>query len=283
MSRGRELSVLGRAASSQLQRPQWHPCSGAAGKRGPGPIPRLRNKVVLRTRSALFDFCPRFRPAPRTTGYAAANASWATRNLASQWPMPQKRTPRTRGRLYASNHRACLLGASNACTNYAASIWAGEHSDDQLACARLTFEKACAAKEPFACGMVGRIMLESTTQPPYAKGRSYLEAACDDVGGFPCRVLAKHLESGKLGDYRPDLIRILRSRACAGGDPDACGGLQQRRRPFVRGRPTMRSSGRRRALLENVRCHRSVSTSAVPSLRRRSSHYFPVTIFRCGE
>jgi len=119
--------------------------------------------------------------------------------------------------------RACVLGAANGCINYAATIWAREHSDDELACARRTFEKACAAKEPFACGMVGRLMLESTSPPPYAKGRRYLEAACDELGGFPCRVLAKHLESGKLGDYRPELIWTLLARACAGGDPDACG------------------------------------------------------------
>ncbi len=123
-------------------------------------------------------------------------------------------------RLY---RRACLLGAANACTNYAAGIWAGEHSEEQLACARRTFEKACAAKEPFACGMVGRVMLESTNPPSYADGRRYLEAACEELGGFSCRVLAKHLESGKLGDYRPELVRTLLTRACASGDSDACG------------------------------------------------------------
>lgn len=120
--------------------------------------------------------------------------------------------------------RACRLGEANACTNYAAGIWVNEHSDRRLTCARRLFEKACAAKEPFACGMVGRIMLESTTPPAFAEGRRYLETACDKVGGFPCRVLAKHLESGKLGAYPPGLIRALLTRACSGGDPDACGG-----------------------------------------------------------
>jgi hypothetical protein len=120
-------------------------------------------------------------------------------------------------------HQACLLGLANACTNYAANIWLHTHSGRQLTCARRTFDKACAAKEPFACGMVGRIMLESTSPPAFAEGRKYLEAACDKVGGFPCRVLAKHFESGKLGPYPPGLVRTLLSRACAGGDPDACG------------------------------------------------------------
>jgi TPR repeat protein len=121
-------------------------------------------------------------------------------------------------------HRSCILGSANGCTNYAANIWANPHTDAQLACARRTFEKACQAKEAFACGMVGRIMLEGSTTPDQAKeGRRYLEAACDELEGFPCRVLARHLESGKLGDYDPKLIRTLLQRACTGGDPDGCG------------------------------------------------------------
>jgi TPR repeat protein len=123
-------------------------------------------------------------------------------------------------RLY---RRACLLGVANACTNYAAAIWAKNPAAAELTCARRIFEKACAASEPFACGMVGRVMLESTTPPPLAEGRKYLEDACNGVGGFPCRVLARHLESGKLGDYDPQRIRALLKQACDGGDPDACG------------------------------------------------------------
>jgi hypothetical protein len=131
--------------------------------------------------------------------------------------------PKEAGEAPQLYHRACLLGAAIACTNYAAGIWAADHTDDQLECVRRTFERACAAKEPFACGMVGRVMLESTNPPLLAEGRTYLEAACDELSGFPCRVLAKHLESGKLGDYEPALIGTLLARACAGGDPDACG------------------------------------------------------------
>ena len=118
---------------------------------------------------------------------------------------------------------ACLLGAANACTNYAASIWAAGASGGELACVRRTFEKACAVEEPFACGMVGRVMLESTTPPAYTEGRRYLEKACDRIGGFSCRVLAKHLKSGNLGSYPPELIDTLLGRACDGGDPNACG------------------------------------------------------------
>jgi hypothetical protein len=119
--------------------------------------------------------------------------------------------------------QSCLLGAANACTNYAAQLWTQQHSDEQALCARRTFEKACAAKEPFACGMVGRVMLEDTNPARYEEGRKYLEAACDTLGGFPCRVLAKHLESGSLGSYAPERITTLLARACAGGDTVACG------------------------------------------------------------
>jgi hypothetical protein len=67
-------------------------------------------------------------------------------------------------------------------------------------------------------------MLEGPTTPDQLKeGRRFLEAACEELEGFPCRVLAKHLESGKLGDYEHKVIRSLLKRACAGGDPDGCG------------------------------------------------------------
>jgi len=119
--------------------------------------------------------------------------------------------------------RACVMGAANACTNYAASVWARTASAEEDACARRIFEKSCAAKEQFACGMVGRVMLESGGTPDTAAGRRYLQGACDEVGGFSCRVLARHLESGKLGQYDPASIAALLKRACAGGDVYACG------------------------------------------------------------
>jgi hypothetical protein len=122
-------------------------------------------------------------------------------------------------RLYA---RACTLGAALGCTNYAAHVWSRKHSADELACARRTFEKACAAREPYACGMAGRVMLESTERPAFIQARRYLEGACAEMGGFPCRVLAKHLESGKLGEYKPELIGALLKKACDGGDSGGC-------------------------------------------------------------
>jgi hypothetical protein len=51
----------------------------------------------------------------------------------------------------------------------------------------------------------------------------YLEGKCEQVEGFPCRILAKHLEAGDLGPFDAGRIRELLRRACDGGDPDACG------------------------------------------------------------
>ena len=91
------------------------------------------------------------------------------------------------------------------------------------ACARQIFDKACAVKEHWACGMVGRVMIESGTSPDFTEGRRYLQTTCEKVGGFACRMLAVYLEEGKLGDYEQSSIAVLLARACSGGDADACG------------------------------------------------------------
>ena len=120
--------------------------------------------------------------------------------------------------------RGCLLGSANACTNYAASIWAGEATDEELACAHRIFSKACSANEHFACGMLGRLAFADAESPEeFGAVRSELEAACARVGGFSCRVLAKHLESGRLGEHSEGEVQALLVRACDTGDPDACG------------------------------------------------------------
>jgi TPR repeat protein len=131
-------------------------------------------------------------------------------------------TAKQAARLY---HRACELGLAIGCTNLAAGIWADRAaSATQVACARRIFAKACSAGEPFGCGMVGRMTFEAARTPDeYMLGRVQLEAACESIQGFPCRVLAKQLESGKLGSYAPALIQQLLAEACDGGDVDACG------------------------------------------------------------
>jgi TPR repeat protein len=125
-------------------------------------------------------------------------------------------------RLY---RRACLLGLANACTNYAAGIWVDEESTDAaLTCAHEILRRSCVSKNHFACGMMGRLAFERAQSPAdFAAGRKELEAACASVGGFSCRVLAKQLETGKLGRYEPEEIADLLEQACEGDDTDACG------------------------------------------------------------
>ena len=122
--------------------------------------------------------------------------------------------------------RACALGAAIGCTNYAAAVWLWTSNETRLACARRLFEMSCAAREPYACGMVARVLLEEpvpASPEVIAETKTKLEHSCAELGGFPCRVLARHLESGKLGPYEPGRIQELLQQACDGGDPDACG------------------------------------------------------------
>jgi len=119
--------------------------------------------------------------------------------------------------------RACELGAAIGCTNHAAKLWASKDAEANLACARRTFVRACDAGEPFGCGMAGRLILDgATSREDVQQGKAFLEASCERLSGFPCRVLAMKLEAGFLGGYEPGRIEALLRRACEGGDPDAC-------------------------------------------------------------
>jgi hypothetical protein len=120
-------------------------------------------------------------------------------------------------------HRSCELGHAGGCTNYAAKLWAG---DTDLACAGALFQRTCDAGEGFGCGMVARLVLEADPPPDdaaRAATRAHLEASCERVSGFACRVLAQHLERGTFGAHDPTEIPRLLARACAGGDRDGCG------------------------------------------------------------
>lgn len=122
--------------------------------------------------------------------------------------------------LYATG---CRLGRANACTNHAAGIWVRDHTAAQAECALRIFIMGCAVNERFACGMVARVLLEGPEDPALRiRARTDLENACSELGGFPCRVLAKHLEAGDLGSFEPGRIEALLAEACKGGDPDAC-------------------------------------------------------------
>jgi hypothetical protein len=120
--------------------------------------------------------------------------------------------------------RACELGLAIACTNHGASIWTRA---DDAACARRVFEKACAVKEVFACGMIGRMMVSSAqSDEQRAAARAHLERTCQELGGAPCKMLANHLVANELGPFDGAVIRPLLERACQGGDASACQDLQ---------------------------------------------------------
>ncbi len=120
--------------------------------------------------------------------------------------------------------RACELGLVSGCTNYASLVFASGAADPQFACAERVFDRSCTAKDPFACGMLGRMILDAAkTKEALTKGSEHLQRTCDALEGFPCRVLARHLEIGQLGTFDPAMIGTLLERACHGGDRAACG------------------------------------------------------------
>jgi TPR repeat protein len=124
--------------------------------------------------------------------------------------------------------RACRAGVSIGCTNYAAGLWVRQRND---ACAKRLFEQACAVDDAWACGMLGRIIVDdAASSPPAAaraeqlrQGREILERSCRKLGGFSCRVLALEIERGHFGNADPSAVKVLLARACASGDSESCG------------------------------------------------------------
>ncbi|MDX2092386.1 MAG: hypothetical protein SFX73_31270 [Kofleriaceae bacterium] len=125
--------------------------------------------------------------------------------------------------LYA---RACTLGLAIGCTNYGAWLWLAHlpAPPSSEICARRLFEKACEAREPWGCGMVGRMMAENARSPTERDAaRRHFDATCNVYGGVNCRMFALYLERGQLGDAQPATVRALLLRACESGDQKACG------------------------------------------------------------
>jgi hypothetical protein len=117
--------------------------------------------------------------------------------------------------------QACRLGLTLGCTNWAAHQWTNDRNDWH--CTNHVFSRACAFKEPMACGMVGRLMIEKGTPNDISRGRKRLESACDEFGGGPCRMLALYMEKGLFGAVNQATIVALMKQACEGGDKGACG------------------------------------------------------------
>ena len=120
--------------------------------------------------------------------------------------------------------RACQFGLAIGCTNYAAGLWAND--DSKSSCAKQLFEKSCAADEAFGCGMLGRMIVDAaapTDQAKLRQGREILDRSCKKLGRFPCRVLALEIEDARFGPPDAASVAALLARACATGDPSACG------------------------------------------------------------
>jgi TPR repeat protein len=117
--------------------------------------------------------------------------------------------------------RTCKLGLAIGCTNYAAGLLVFAH---EPVCARRLFERACEVREPFGCGMLGRMLaFDAKTPELKAKARTYFDRTCSDLGAAICRMYAFHLEQGDLGPVEPATVKALMLRACETGDSEACG------------------------------------------------------------
>lgn len=122
--------------------------------------------------------------------------------------------------------RACTLGLAIGCTNFAADMWLGHQpaAAPAVACARALFERACEVREPFGCGMLGRMLAaEAKTPETREVARRFFDKTCTDLGAMSCRMYALHLELGELGAADPATIHALMQRACTTGDDEACG------------------------------------------------------------
>ncbi|MEM9602620.1 MAG: hypothetical protein AAGA11_07140 [Pseudomonadota bacterium] len=67
------------------------------------------------------------------------------------------------------------------------------------------------------------VLDDAATQQDIDAGYTHLVDACARLRGFPCRVLAKHIESGDFGSPDPARVARLLEQACEGGDTDGCG------------------------------------------------------------
>ena len=144
-----------------------------------------------------------------------------------------ERDPATADEARELDRRGCGMGLANACTNFAAATWFDRPDADAYECARRIFARSCEVGDHFACGMDGRLRIERDAGDDRVLGRAALERTCADLGGFPCRILALELERGLLDGATPAQLQDLLARACAHGDPSACGSHATVRETFT--------------------------------------------------
>ncbi|AKF07704.1 tetratricopeptide repeat protein [Sandaracinus amylolyticus] len=114
--------------------------------------------------------------------------------------------------------RACRLGSLNGCTNWGAGFGTTDATPGELVCATRVFERTCAGREPWGCGMWGMALVYGRGIAADAqRGLAVLDRACRELGHFPCVVLATAIE-----ERDPEAASALYERACATGYADAC-------------------------------------------------------------
>jgi hypothetical protein len=121
---------------------------------------------------------------------------------------------------------ACVGGEASGCTNLAA-MWidrAPEGDALAVSCGLALFERACAAHDAYACGMVGHTLVREAHGDP-AAARAQLEAGCRDTGYFACEVLAGMLANGDLGPHDDADVLRAREHACDDGYAPSCAQL----------------------------------------------------------
>lgn len=134
-----------------------------------------------------------------------------------------ERSPNNEAEARSLYERACKLGLANACTNWAAAVWATE-DEPPARCLVRTFEKTCAFGDHFGCGMAGRLRVDYRVGfAALPRARIELETACMRLGGFPCRILASYGERGIFPAMSRGRIVDLMKQACDGNDEPACG------------------------------------------------------------
>jgi TPR repeat protein len=166
-------------------------------------------------------------PSPKCgdDGPSCGQACWAGDAVACfVHAMDLQDDPATHDKAAPVFEKACALGLAIGCTNHAADLWRSDKPAD-LRCAQKLFEKSCDAGETWGCGMLGRMLIDGDDAGPdeVERGRTVLEDACDELGGFSCRALALEMEEGKLGPFKKAKVRKLLARACATHDDDSCG------------------------------------------------------------
>lgn len=164
------------------------------------------------------DFDPRCTDGANDACIAACRAGSAGSCLRAAWTLSQGwwHPPDELFRL------ACVSGSATGCAELG-SRWIAHAPEDPLAqsCARALVERACEARDPLGCGLMGEAHARDASFDRAAL-RTQLEGDCEVLGGFACEAFARAMESGVFGTNDPIALARLRQRACTTGYHASC-------------------------------------------------------------